>query len=410
MKLKEIIIKNVYKTKVNDDKYRLNSDILIGTKEVTLWYEVDDHHEKYLVDDRADAFVVVFINYALLYRYDIVSEVSISEKLYYNLKQHYIPGLYNNNKEFHKINLVSPTISETLENEGKVGTGMSGGVDSFATYILNTSKDLPEKYRINYLAFFNVGAVQSSNYPKYPIQDVFDYEREDIIKDSLKINEQRYNKSKEVANTLGLPIVRIESNILEIQKVRHMLLHTQRAASAVLALQKLFSRYYFASAISLNNFRIEKNDPAYYDIFALNMFSTENIEFVSGDLAYNRVLKTELIAKEEVVQNHLNVCRHEDENCGKCGKCIRTLTTLDFSNNLKSFKNVFDIESYLKDREKHLAYITIKSRKDLFSKEILEYGKNNNAKYKNFKYYCHLCAYIMKFGIRKILITIKKIF
>ena len=240
----------------NQGKALLKYNYTENSIKKTLWYEVDTVYKKYLIDELADAFVVVFINYAMLNNLDIQSEIPISSRLYYNLVQHYIPTLVNNNNNFNNISLDIPHKTLMFTNEGKVGTGMSGGVDSFATFLLNSNIKMPQEYRVNQLTFFNVGAIQSSNYPYYDMTDILEFKNKEIVEKSLKLNEKRFMASLSIAENLNMPLIRVESNILEVQKSIHEYLHTQRTISAVLILQKYFSKYYFASTLPLEHFKI----------------------------------------------------------------------------------------------------------------------------------------------------------
>lgn len=403
-----IHIKQVYKEITKESKARLIADLKLHNKSLKLWYEVSLEYEKYIVVDRADPFIIAFINYAMLNNLDIVSDVPISQSIYYKLKTHYIPALHNNNKDFYNIELKTQYMKDIEENYGAVATGMSAGIDSFTTLFLNTQDDIPHQRKITHLAFFNVGAVQSSNTGRFDYDEILKYEDEKIIKRSLEINELRYNRALKIANQLDLPLVRVESNIMEIQKMKHKFLHVQRAVSAVFVLQKLFSGYYFASTFSLNDFVVDTKDPSHYDVFSLAMFSTKNLEFLSGDSAYNRVEKTNLIKNERIVQNNLNVCWREDENCGECDKCLRTLVTLDFLGALDLFKHSFDIDKYKRKRNRNIAYVKVSSLTNPYFKQIIQLAKNQNIKYLNFQTISFYVPIFIKKYVRKALTNPQK--
>lgn len=58
---------------------RLQAKVKIGNNETELWFEVSKEYGEYLVDDRADAFVVALVNYAMIHGFDIRVKPSFPE-------------------------------------------------------------------------------------------------------------------------------------------------------------------------------------------------------------------------------------------------------------------------------------------------------------------------------------------
>jgi len=402
----KILIMSVYKEYCGD-KVRLYTSYKENNEEKLFYYEVNKTYDEYLVDDRADAFVVAFINYALLKGLDIDSKIPISTSIYYSLINHYIPTLTNLNKNYKPIIYSGDYICDIVNSGNAIATGMSRGVDSFTSFSLNYYNDVPEIYKINTLTFFDIGSSQSSLTGKFSKKEIIEFKNRDIIKSIKKIEEERFNGASKVARELGgLPIIRISSNIQEVQNIKHKYVHSLRSISAVLSMQKYFKIYYFASTVDINATKIDHTDPSYYDLLTLNLFSTKATRFIQGDIAYSRLKKTDIISNIEISYNNLNVCWRDAYNCGRCNKCIRTLVTLDFLNKLENYKNVFDINQYYKNRERNIAHVFINRKNDIFYKEIYWFYKKNKInikKIKRFKYY----KFYLYFKIKK---TLKKIF
>ena len=71
-----------------------------------IWYEVDEKNSQYLCFERADAFLIAFLPYAMAFKYDIKVEGAVSEKLVYQIVNYYIPALGKYSKYYSGINLI----------------------------------------------------------------------------------------------------------------------------------------------------------------------------------------------------------------------------------------------------------------------------------------------------------------
>lgn len=386
--------------KCKSSKIRLEADISEGNmSKQTLWFEVDEEYGDYLVDDRADAFVVIYLNYAMFHGHDIVCDAPVSSRLYCQLSEYFIPGLSNSNNRFKRIYIRCSTTDVLLENHGAIGTGMSGGVDSLNTIQMLSQENISEKYRINYLTFFNVGATQSSLSREYSYDKIIEFKDEMMIKKAEELNYRRIKRAKTFADEQGYPLIVVNSNVMSVQKIKFKSVHTQRNCATVLALQKLFSVYYYASGLRLNDFHINNEDTAYYDSFTLNMLSTDSVTFYSSGSPYSRLQKTKLLTKYEPSYRYLNVCWREDANCGICPKCVRTQVTLDFLGELNNYSRVFDLKKYEENRSYNIAQILFNSKSNVMFKEIKEYGEQNGVKYNRMV----VAVHIIMFSLVKLL-------
>lgn len=300
-----------------------------------VWYEVDSEWDKYLCFERADAFVLNFLMYAMENQLDIISEAPISEKLHYQLTEYFIPSISKWIEKYRSIEIDAPVSSQRLNLTNAVGTGMSGGVDSFYTVYKHLNIG-DTTYRLTHLTFFNAGAggeYGGSN--------------------ARKLYQQRIDWIHPVADELRLPLVAVDTNINEILMEVHIYTVTSRALAMVLALQKLFSVYYWASAHSFMEFAFTGSDMEPYDLLNMHCFSTEDISFYNSGGEALRIDKEEYISQFDLPKKKLNVCINNASvtNCSRCDKCKRTMLGLYTIGKLDLYKEVFDLKWFYEHKD-----------------------------------------------------------
>jgi hypothetical protein len=142
--------------------------------------------------------------------------------------------------------------------------------------------------------------------------------------------------------------------------------HTIRNASAILVLQGLFRRYYYASTFEYTKTFIGPTyDMSYADPLILSMLATEQLEFVSSGSHYSRLEKVIKVASFPDSYKYLNVCVGKKKtrlygkfpNCSSCWKCGRQLFTLELLGRLLDYDKVFDLAQYRASRTYLLAAI-----------------------------------------------------
>ena len=175
-------------------KVRLESLIVANDFQKTYYFEVDEKYAKYLCHERADAFVLGLMYFALVNGYDIECEAPLSEKLYYQLVDAYIPTVVKNDPDMFKpITITSMLDNTPIKNEGAVGTSVSGGVDSFYTIIKNLHNETTD-YNITHLLLtncFNIYYDEASTRERF---------------------EQLCHKGEKIASELNLEFVKIYTN------------------------------------------------------------------------------------------------------------------------------------------------------------------------------------------------------
>lgn len=337
----------------------------LNNKREELWFSFHKDYEKYIVTENADAFLIGLLLLAMKKGTDINVQSQISAKLYYQLNHYLINALYLANNEWKKIKInVESVNNKDLCTEFAVGTGISCGVDSFAT-ICDHLHEIDD-FKIDYFTFFNAGSHGGFGGDK-----------------ARKIFIDKLNLVKPYANEVKKQIIGVDTNLNEILMMTHLQTHTIRDVACVLNLQKLFKYYYYASAYRFDNYKLDRKTQSYYDILLLNMLSTESTCFYSSVSQYTRVERTEIITNYSPTRKYLNVCVSSNKtgivkNCSVCSKCLRTQLTLDLLGKLDLYKDVFDLDKYYNKKDKYIGRILYTRKKDIFSKEIYNLIKNKN--------------------------------
>jgi len=361
-----------------DDNTRLASSIKVGEQTKILWYEVPSRFEQYLVVENLDAFLVGMLFYALKEGEDVQLNGTVSARLYYNINHYVIPALCLANHNLIPIKIHCRDLNEKDLNVGNTaGTGLSCGVDSFATYYDHFEEE--GSYKIQYFAFFNVGSHGSGG-----------------DKTNLLFNK-RFEKAKKFADHIGKEIIKINSNLSELLEMKFQSTNTLRNVSCVLVLQKLFKNYYIASKNRFDYFELHAYDTQDYDALILNLLSTESTMLHSAVAQLTRVDRTQLIAKYPETYNFLDVCTSSKKyrkgvNCSQCNKCLRTALTLDLLDRLDAYENVFHIEKYKKLKNSYIGHIIKTRKKDqinshiynlLIEKKAIDYWSIYTSRLKN---------------------------
>ncbi len=348
-----------------------------------LWYAVEPEYGRYLCDEVADAFVVPMILPATRSGQDILVDAPMSEKLLYNLQNSVLFAANNSTPYFKpyspkplctcpKIICDHPIISNY--NGRGVGTGCSLGVDSFMVILQHyLEPNCPPSYKLTHLTFFNVGAMGS---------DASEAVTASFKRDGAKI--------RSFADKIGLPVVFGDSNVHGFYPERDFnWSHTYRNMGMVLALQKLFGKYLYASGYDLLSFGFDHHDSAQYEPFLLPHLSTECTELVSANAAMKRSDKVKAIANNKVVQENLYVCLREQsvndgridsvhiaerewKNCGCCMKCKRTMLQLDILGLLPQYAAIFNMSEWEKQKETYIGMVLAYRKDDYWYQDLYD--------------------------------------
>lgn len=310
---------------------KLCIDVMNDNKKTTLWYEVPNEYSECLCVELADAFLVVLILYAMEKNENIIiKNVPVTDTLLFNIKNYLIPTLSKNIDKYHEIDIIADTAHYIFKKNGN-GTGISRGIDSFYT-INEFTNECPNHMKINYLTFFNIGS--HGEYDSKKAYDLF---------------KKRLKNSKDFAEKNGFNFIPVNTNISDFILQEFEETHTFRNLSIAFALQKLFNNYYYSSGININEFKISEKDTAFYDVYIMYLFSTDNIKFISSGVALDRIDKVKKVSTYKPSYENLSVCFKDEYNCGKCEKCIRTIFELYALKELDKYNKVFDVENFYKN-------------------------------------------------------------
>lgn len=343
-------------------KARLRADIWVDGSKKELYYEVDKEYKDYLCAGRSDAFLLSLLHFAMSSGYDVSWAAPVSERLHYQLGQIYIPVISRIRPDIaKKIELNGPISAEMVPNAGGVGTGASGGVDSFYSIL----KNMANKEKTFCLTHLLVLAVSNN------------------IEDDAHIHrtfESTAARVRPIADELHLPLIKLFSNDYEFHYPNFVDCYTVRYAGTVYALQKLFTKFYFSSSLTYWDFSFLAKDDSQYSLFTLMSVSGGQLTFYSTGSEVERQEKLDYIEHHATVQKYLNVCNYNHEkNCSKCDKCMRTMSGLYADGVLSQFAECFDLELFEKNK---LRYITkMLYRQTPYDKEILKRLKEKDVRF-----------------------------
>jgi len=362
------------KLKIEGDSAIISAEFESQGRTKELWYKVPAEYENYLVTERLDAFLVGLLFLGLKTGQDVKIFGTISKRLYYNLTHYLIPALCLSDSNFKEFKVMPSSFDGTNLNLANVaGTGLSCGIDSFATYYDHILEK--ESFAINYFTFFNVGS------------------HGDFGGDmSRELFQTRLKSVENFAKGEGKEVLTVDSNLSELLQMNFQKTHSLRSISCVLLFQKLFKNYYYASAYRLDHFSLNSKDTSDFDIFNLNMLSTESTNLYSAVAQFTRVERTLEVAKHPETYNFLDVCIHpwmnnDSLNCSSCYKCLRTQLTLDIAGKLNNYRNVFNLDKYYELRNKYIGELLIKTNKSDLDKELIAFLKKSDIHLPYINYY-----------------------
>ncbi|WP_136707699.1 hypothetical protein [Agromyces sp. H66] len=326
-------------SRTDDGQIRLNASI---ADEEPLWFAVESEHAE-LITPKADAFAVALLLPAMRYQRDLHLGGAVDEVLLHRLNREAQSLVQAMHPNYSRISVSADEARPSAARGRGVATGFSGGVDSLAVlaeYAL--ASGVPEELRITHLLSNNVGAFGDGG---------------------RELWSARYRALAPVAEELGLPFVKVDSNLeTHFTRMGFLQTHTFRNAAVAHALSAGIGRTYYASAVAYGDAGISSGgEIAYADGFLLPLLSTPSLTIESANPDLSRVEKTLALATNPF-RTHLDVCIDPDPqrigNCSRCWKCVRTMFTLEVAGMLDEFTPVpFRLEPYREARSAFTAEI-----------------------------------------------------
>lgn len=305
-----------------------------------VYYQVPKSMGEFLVTETADSFVVGFIFYAMVTGQDLVCEAPVSQELLENLNNTLLP-LVCRASNLPTIRIQAEVYKEVLGEGIEIGTGMSGGIDSFHVLYQYGINNPDCQQKLTCLTQLDVGAERYY----FEHKDNLEQLQDTMIK-FTQIKRYRIANAQKVADEVGLKLLQVESNISDIYQGMFECSHIYRSASAILAIQKLIKKYYIASSGCwyFDYCPTVETDPAYYEQISVPLLSTQTTKIISADKAYTRIDKVNDLRNFELAKHHLLVCGKDTKPCYCCGKERRTFVILDILHCQEDFKDIFDQE------------------------------------------------------------------
>lgn len=349
---------------------RLTYSIRKDNARYELYYETDSSFGQYFCHEIADGVLVSILSYAMRGGYDIISEVPVSEDLYYQIVYQMIPNFCACDDRTYATKITCAHI-EVPYTPKETAMAMSCGLDSLTSFYKSiTDTDLPS-YRVSLLTFFENGAHHSGT--------IGHSEKEPAIFDAQLEHVQKY------CAKIGYPLLVVRSNLDEILSEvfwndSFSNTHSFRNAGFVLLFQKLIKMYYYGAAYTNKQFdgSLFCGESAHFDHYLFSVVSTDYTKIFATFPEMNRMEKIKYLKAFDDVHDELLVCYRQGENCGRCYKCVRTLVELDFAHELDTFQRCFDLADYEKNKKKYLLRIYSKRKRDESYRELIEYGEQHH--------------------------------
>lgn len=379
MKLSNLRLEHNVPFEYGKNQARIICDMQAGfTDKKELWFSVDEEYADLLTDDVYDAFMVALLYPAMYYHEDIEIEGNVSKRLWHNITSYVESCVLDFEPKCKKISIKPRCFSDAEKSKYlHVGTGFSGGVDSFSTVTDNFFNNEDNDYKIDILFFFHVG--QYGNVNK---------------KETWERAENRFSITKKFANEAKIPwSILMSSNLFDFYLPRweYDAGLFCRVAS-ILVFQKVLKRYYVSNDYSYGelrrmNFALGGECIAEYaEAWLLPLFSTSTLDILSDGIQFKRSDKIQRIKDNPFVQKYLNVCVDTSEehtgatNCSCCRKCLETQFALDCAGVLSNFSNVFDVKKYKKNIFKYECHIVKHYGKNTFDTDNVNFARAKGKK------------------------------
>ncbi|MCL2819367.1 MAG: hypothetical protein FWD38_00825 [Oscillospiraceae bacterium] len=332
-----------------NERTRMSASIEYENNKAGVWFEVDDEFGEFFTSERIDAYVLSLLPWAMMKakktKQSIIlkSEYPISEKLWHQLTNYYIPILSRSISYYAPIVIETEKVKNTLTLGKGVGSSVSCGLDS--NFTIQKYKDDPlETFRLTHAVYFDWG----------------------LYGDGIGSNDEKVisEKAQHITEESGLKFVKITSNIVkEFYGIAQGPVVPAILTGGILSLQKLFSVFHYSSANPAWEFFMDEIQACSYDLLNMDCFSTENTTFYLSGMEVLRLDKAAFVADNKIVQENLLVCLSSTnaKNCNVCANCSHTMVEFDVLDKLDLFNKVFDVEAFRKNPSYHWGYVYMKS-------------------------------------------------
>lgn len=232
-------------------------------------------------------------------------------------------------------------------------TGFSAGIDSFFTLKSYGAEETPPELRVKLLTTYNVGALGAAGKAR-------------------PLFERYSQRLAQFANAHNCDWVTVDTNLDALCRAVQLgfqQTHSLRNCAATMLVAGNVSVYLYSSSYAYPHVNRGVGDLAFHDPVILPLLSRPGLRFISAGAGRSRLEKTIDVANYPPSFSKLDVCiGSPDEralskrpNCSRCWKCSRALLTFERLGVLEQYKEVFEIESYKRMRDKALASVRRKA-------------------------------------------------
>lgn len=227
-------LSNIRLESIRDGYVRAVVDVdSIFYDEKKLWFEVPEEYKDWLSSDVYDAFLIAVLYPCMKHKDDIEIDGAMSKKLHRNLMNYAMKNIKDFSKELSVIEVNVRNYKIPDKRYHHVGTGFSGGVDSFSVINDRFALESDKEYKVDTFLCFNAGSHGDWD-------------------DSKTENKfwSRYEYLSSFPKEIGLPYIPLNTNVHAFMDEGHQQSGLTRNLSSVLSLQAAFDKYYYASTYS----------------------------------------------------------------------------------------------------------------------------------------------------------------
>ncbi len=356
--MSDLVTARPRRTRDEDGNMRVVADI---DDSEPLWFSVAEDDEE-LLAERADHVAVALLLPAMRYGRDLRVGGVVTDSLLHRLNHDLQSLVRVVHPNYHAVAVTADETVPAGATPSGVATGFSGGVDSFATLTEYASAPgVPAALRVTHLLNNNVGAHGEGGGALW---------------------RRRFDALRPVAAELGLPFIRVDSNIdVHYPRMGFMQTVTFRNAAVMHLLGGGIGRSYHASEGTFRNLRMP---PPHGDIglagaMTFPLLSTPALTVESTSSGMSRIERTLALVGSPYAR-YLDVCIDTDPNrttnCSQCWKCMRTMLTLEIAGSLDEFvPTPFVRAPYERRRSQYYAELLSSSEPNDI--ELVEFGDRN---------------------------------
>lgn len=324
---------------------RVEGDAQLDAHQTSIWFSLPaEHADAFALPDCSDCFLLGLLYFAMRNGYDIRLEGAVSAQLVVHLQDEVMPIMCAYRPCLRPI-CVSAAETRDFQGGNGVGTGFSGGVDSFYTIVSNLKEPVRPSDTLTHLFFFNVGT------------NGLGRSAEEVALVRTKFLK-RYEALRTAADLIGLPFIPVDSNVHSFLPDNIASAITICNAAAIHFLRGGIGLYLTSSNGydygALLNYLMHTRPEARIDMAMIEhvlcpWLSDGTLRIVPYGTNKKRLEKVQAIADYRPAQLRLNVCNSVstlEKNCSVCSKCRRSMLDLEILGKLDLFNEAFDVDLY----------------------------------------------------------------